>query len=41
MIQNQGGLWIWSSIAYETVRSKGEEKEKGMISKHCFSFLNF
>ena len=38
MIQNQGGFWILSSIAYETVRGRREEKEKGMISKHFFFF---
>ena len=41
MIWDQGAFWILSSIAFETVKSQREEKQKRMISGKSFSFLNF
>ena len=42
MISNQGAFRILSSIAFETVKSQTEEKQKSMISaKRVFHFQIF
>ena len=41
MLSNQGAVRIFSWIAFEIVKSEGEQKQKRIISGQFFSFSNF